>query len=105
MKARVVVLGDEPLVTGMRLAGMEHCYLAKEEDYEEKLSNLLKEKDVAVIITNQSFFSNISWRAKRLVDSLAYPVVVPLPDIGMEGVEEEELKKLIKRALGFELSG
>ena len=47
--------------------------------------------------------NEIDWRLRKKIDSVAYPVVVPIPDISGQAVAGDEIRNLIKRALGFDL--
>ncbi len=105
MKAKIVVVGDEPLVSGLSLAGLEYCFVADSSNYESLLSTVLEDPEIGVLFTNESLYKSLSWRMKKRLEESAYPVVVPLPDIATESTEGEELRKLIKKALGFDLSG
>lgn len=103
MKAKILVLGDAPLVMGFRLAGLEYCDTATKENYQEKLEDALKHEEYGIIITNEKMLNNIDWRLKKKLDSIAYPVIVPMPDRTGKSTEGDEIRNLIKRALGFDL--
>ncbi len=40
---------------------------------------------------------------KKKLETMASPVIVPMPDSGGESTEGEQIRALIKRALGFDL--
>jgi vacuolar-type H+-ATPase subunit F/Vma7 len=103
MKAKIMVLGDAPLVMGFRLAGLEHYEMVDDESYQGKLEEYLKKEEFGIIITNERMLNSIDWRLKKKLDGIAYPVIVPMP--GQEGGSKEgdEIRQLIKRALGFDL--
>jgi len=103
MKAKIMVLGDAPLVMGFRLAGLEFYEMVEEKDYEQKLEEYLKKEEFGIIITNERMLNSIDWRLKKKLDSIAYPVIVPMPDQSGVSVEGDEIRNLIKRALGFDL--
>jgi len=103
MKAKIVVLGDAPLVMGFKLAGLEHGEIATGEDYQQKLEGYLKKEEFGIIITNEMMLKSIDWRLKKKLDSVAYPVIVPIPSQKGDSVEGDEIRNLIKRALGFDL--
>ena len=105
MKAKILVLGDAPLVMGFRLAGLEHSIQVNDETFQPELEKAIKNPEYGIIITNEKMLSNIEWRLKKKIDSIAYPVIVPMPDQSGESTEGDEIRKLIKRALGFDLSG
>lgn len=103
MKAKIIVIGDAPLVMGFKLAGLEDTVQVTEQNYQEELEKALSEKKYGIIITNESMLNKIDWRLKKKLDSIAYPVVVPMPDRSGKSMEGDEIRNLIKRALGFDL--
>jgi vacuolar-type H+-ATPase subunit F/Vma7 len=103
MKSKIVVLGDAPLVMGFKLAGIENAINANEATFQNELEKALANEEYGIIITNEKLLENIDWRLKKKLDSIAYPVVVPLPDQSGGSKEGDEIRALIKRALGFDL--
>lgn len=104
MKSKILVIGDAPLVTGMRLAGLEHCRSAGESDFEKKLEQALTETEFGIIVVNEYLLNKIDWRLKKKLDSIAYPVIIPMPAYSGVSAEGDEIRQLIKRALGFDLA-
>ncbi|MBU0527384.1 V-type ATP synthase subunit F [Candidatus Micrarchaeota archaeon] len=103
MKSKIVVLGDAPLVMGFKLAGIENAINANPATFQNELEKALANEEYGIIITNEKLLENIDWRLKKKLDSIAYPVVVPLPDQSGGSKEGDEIRGLIKRALGFDL--
>ncbi len=103
MKAKIVVIGDAPLVMGFKLAGLENTVQVAQEGYQQELEKTIANKEYGIIITNEKMLNNIDWRLKKKLDSTAYPVIVPMPDFSGESLEGDEIRNLIKRALGFDL--
>lgn len=103
-KTNMIVLGDAPLVTGFRLAGLEHSLLIKDADFQKELESILDKKEFGVIIVNEKMLGKIDWRLKKKLDLIAFPVIVPIPDIHERSLEGDQIRNLIKRALGFDLS-
>jgi len=103
MKSKILVIGDGPLVTGFRLAGLEDTRQTEREGFQEELERALKMSEFGIIITNERFLTAIDWRLRKKLDSIAYPVVIPMPDYSGSSTEGDEIRKLIKRALGFDL--
>ena len=105
MKSKIIILGDSPLVTGFRLSGVSDFIVSEPSNFQNNLESLLENKDYGIIIVSQSMLGIIDWKLKKKLDSLAYPVIVPVAGaIGDPAGEAEELRYLIKRALGFDIS-
>jgi len=102
-KAKIMVLGDAALVHGFQLTGLEDCFLTNSEKFQKDLEDALLKTEFGVIVVNEAMLGTIDWRLKKKLDSLAYPVIVPMPDISGKSMEGDEIRNLIKRALGFDL--
>ena len=104
MKTKLFVLGDAPLVSGFRLAGLENLQLTTTDGYERDLESVLTRSEFGIIITNEYFLATVGWRMKKRLDGMAYPVIVPIPDYSGKSSEGEQIRELIKRALGFDFA-
>jgi len=103
-KAKILVLADAPLVQGFQLAGLENCIVVDDKNFEEELEKSIANQEYGIVVVNESMLNNIDWRLKKKLDTIAYPVLVPLPDKSGESTEGDEIRSLIKRALGFDLA-
>jgi len=103
MKAKILVLGDAPLVMGFRLAGLEDAEVVTPQDFPAELEKSFGRKEFGIIVTNEYMLAGLDWRLKKKIDSIAYPVIVPIPDYSGKSTEGDEIRNLIKRALGFDL--
>ena len=100
---KIIVLGDSRLVTGFRIAGVSEHYLAEGKQAEEKLAELLGSSDAGVIIISEEMMVNMDWKLKKTIETIAKPVVVPVPGPAGPVGEAESLRELVRRALGFDL--
>jgi len=104
VKAKMMVIGDASLVTGFRLAGLEDCVQTTKDDFQKELESVLERTEYGILIVNESMYNSIDWRLRKKLDSMAYPVVIPMPGVSGESTEGDEIRSLIKRALGFDLA-
>lgn len=104
VKAKILVVGDAPLVRGMKLAGLEHCRFATDSDFQQKLEQALTEEEFGIIVVNEYLLNKIDWRLRKKLDSIAYPVIIPMPAYSGVSQEGDEIRQLIKRALGFDIA-
>ena len=102
--SKILVLGDAALVMGFQLAGLENAITATELSFQKELEGVLAKPEFGIIITNENLLTKIDWKMKKKLDSIAYPVIIPMPDYSGQSKEGDEIKNLIKRALGFDLS-
>jgi len=103
LKAKMIVIGDAPLVMGFKLAGIDDTVQVSEKTVQAELEKALANKDIGIVVTNESMLGKIDWRLKKKLDNLAYPVIIPMPDYSGKSAEGDEIRNLIKRALGFDL--
>ncbi|MDD5172308.1 MAG: V-type ATP synthase subunit F [Candidatus ainarchaeum sp.] len=103
MKSKILVVGDAPLVMGFRLAGLENTVQVSEQTIQAELEKALANPEYGIIIANENLLNKIDWRLRRKLDSIAYPVIIPMPDYTGKSAEGDEIRQLIKRALGFDL--
>lgn len=107
MAEKMAIVGDMPLVTGFKLAGVSSIFpVEKGEEFEKKLTELMASGEYGIIVVNETFLSDLDWRLKKKISNLAHPVIIGVPGISGEAeVEEgESINVLIKRALGFDIS-
>jgi vacuolar-type H+-ATPase subunit F/Vma7 len=101
---RLAVIADAATCTGFRLAGVDHTFPLSGAEAEKKISELLSDSTFGIVIVTERMLENCDWRLKKRVEQTAKPVVVAIPDMAGPIEQEESLAKLIKRALGVDLS-
>ncbi len=103
METKILVLGNAPLVDGFRLSGIKDARFTPPEHFSKELEKSIDSKEFGIILVSDSYLQGVDWKLKKKIDSIAFPVVVGLPDAG--GKEQpDEIRALIKRALGFDLA-
>ncbi len=102
-KGKIAVLGESHFTMGFMFAGLQDAVTYKEGG-EQRLVELMDSKDYSVIFISEKLNSELDWRLKKKISNLAYPVIVALPDISGESAEGDNIRALIKRALGFDLA-
>jgi vacuolar-type H+-ATPase subunit F/Vma7 len=103
-KESIAVIADSATCTGFRLAGVDNTFALSGTDAEAKLSALLSDTSFGIIIVTERLVENCDWRLKKRIEATAKPVVVPIPDSQGPIEQAESLSKLIKRALGVDLT-
>jgi vacuolar-type H+-ATPase subunit F/Vma7 len=102
---KTVVIGEESLTLGFRLAGISEWYNASGREGAEKLMDLLKRQDIGIIIASSSLRRGMDWRIENAVESSSKPIVVFVPSrgAGEEEAGETSLRELIRRSIGINL--
>lgn len=105
MKSKLAVIGDTHLVEGFQLAGVEDVVSVAAPEFQPTLEKFLQNPEYGILVVNETMLLSIDWRLKKKLDSMAYPVIIPLPAPGERSEASDEIRQLIKRALGFDLGG
>jgi vacuolar-type H+-ATPase subunit F/Vma7 len=101
---KTVVIGEEDLTLGFRLAGVSEWYTMLGEDAAKKLGELLKREDVGIIIASSEIRKALDWRLENLVEASSKPIVVFVPGKHGGGEESEmSLQELTRRSIGINL--
>ncbi|MEK6958031.1 MAG: V-type ATP synthase subunit F [archaeon] len=103
-KSSIAVIADGPTCMGFRLAGIEKVYPVEEKQAEQKIEQLLENKEIGILIINEKSLEELGWLMKKKLDRLAKPVIITVP--GKEGAIEQKgdsLKAMVKKALGFDI--
>lgn len=103
VRAKMMVLGDASLVNGFRLTGIEDFLITSSEKFQDDLEAMMAKPEYGIIIVNEGMLTSVDWRMKKKLDTIAYPVIVPMPDASGKSSGGDEIRQLIKRALGFDL--
>jgi vacuolar-type H+-ATPase subunit F/Vma7 len=103
-KEKIAVIADSATCTGFRLSGVEATFALFGSEAEAKLSEMLSNEGLGIIIVPERLLENCDWRLKKRVEATAKPIVVAIPDSQGPIEQEESLGKLIKRALGVDLA-
>jgi vacuolar-type H+-ATPase subunit F/Vma7 len=96
------VIGDNKMVTGFRLVGVEGIEVNTVDQAREALSNTLIRSDVALIMLSQQFSPQMQAEIARIRSSRVTPLIVELP--GSVGPRTEtKLSDLITKNLGIKI--
>ncbi len=103
---KIVVLGENVLPLGMKLAGVKEGYaVSGNEEAERMLTELFERKDVGIIVITESISKGIRDRRVRYrMDNSIDPVVVSVPGYQDKVEVEETLRRLILRAMGIDIA-
>jgi vacuolar-type H+-ATPase subunit F/Vma7 len=102
---KTVVIGEDKVTLGFRLAGISEWYTAEGAEGARKLSELLGREDVGIIIASNSLRKAMDWKLQSRVEASSKPIVVFVPSKAgeEEGSEETSLQDLIRKSIGINL--
>ena len=107
----IAVIGDEDLVNGLRLAGINNYVMVteasdKEEQVRKALNGLMSKPEIGIIIIQEDFIASVSDIVTKLKQSKKLtPVIIEVPSkYGTEfGDVREYYKKYTREFIGFDI--
>jgi vacuolar-type H+-ATPase subunit F/Vma7 len=107
----IAIIGDEDLVSGLRLAGVSRYYVIKDshnigEDVTEALSSLIDQPDIGIVVIQEDYVKYVEdliaqvKQGKRIT-----PVIIELPSkYGTKYTDvAEHYKEYIRKFIGFDV--
>lgn len=107
----IAVIGDEDLVSGLRLAGISKYYMIKDdhsthEDIRNALSELTAKSEVGVVVILEDYAEHARDMLSRIrEEKRAFPVIIEVPS--KFGTKYKDIvgfyKAFIKDSIGFDI--
>jgi len=105
----IAVIGDEELVSGLRLAGVRHYQVIKDEDASEirkALTEFMAEPDIGIIVILEDYAKHIGDLVARAKEAkVSPPVIIEVPS--KYGTRYEDVgkyyKAYIRKFIGFDI--
>jgi len=107
----IAVIGDEDLVSGLRLAGVSRYYVIKEshnigKDVTKALSSLIDEPDIGIVAIQEGYVKYVEdLMAQVKQEKRMTPVIIELPSkYGTKYLDVAEYYKgYIRKSIGFDV--
>ena len=101
---RIYLLSDnDDTLMGMRMSGVEGVVLHEEEKIREKLGELLKEDDIAVIMMTSGVMNQIRETVYDLKLKCPRPLIIEIPDRHGNSQTKDSISQYVKDAIGVEM--
>ena len=95
---KIAAVGTNEFVVGFQLAGIKDTIELGNSPYNE-LKNLKSRKDIGIIIVDEKIMDSLEIHQRLDIDASVEPVFIPVS----AKVEQDSLKKLIKKSIGVDL--
>ncbi len=95
---KAAVLGSNEFVVGFRLAGIKDTIEAGNAPIKD-IQNLLDKKQYGIVIVEEEILDNLEKHDRQRVEDSVEPVFIPVST----KVEQDSLKRLIKKSVGVDL--
>lgn len=98
---RCFVIGDNDMIIGFRLVGIEGIEVTTVEEAKQALNKVYKQKDVGIILISQEFSTKISQEITKLRATKMTPLIVEI--LGRGGAIATKMSDLISKTLGIKI--
>jgi len=98
---RIRCIGDELLVSALRLAGITGRAVENEQEAAEALGEYAGEE--SIILVGRSAYRWVRESVERLLTEHRHLCIVEIPDLEVGKLEVESERKLVERVLGVRL--
>lgn len=95
---KTAVLGSNEFIVGFQLAGIKDTIEVSDNPFQD-INNLKTKKEHGVIIIEENIMENLDKHQKLEVEDSVDPVFIPVST----KVEQDSLKRLIKKSIGVDL--
>lgn len=92
------VIGNEEFVLGFQLAGIRNTFKIGREPLKD-IKELQKKDNIGIVVIEEKVLEQLDPHDRYDIEDSISPVFVPLSEI----VEQEMLRKLIKKSIGVDL--
>lgn len=99
---KIAIVGDQELVTGYRLLGIDSTFVVTGEEAVKVMQRLFYSNEFGFMVVSQSVRDLLSPAFRTKVEGSMKPLVMFMPSLG-EGVKEESIADLARRILGVDI--
>ena len=96
----VVVLGSNEFVVGFKLAGIRETIEVSREPLKD-IEELRKRDDIGIVVIDEKIMEALEQHQREEIEDSVDPVFIPVST----KVEQDSLRRLIKKSIGVDLWG
>jgi vacuolar-type H+-ATPase subunit F/Vma7 len=74
------ITNNQDLAIEMGLAGVPSIYMKDEKEINSKVNELLKDKDLGILMVSESLFNSSLLPFKNIMETMKIPLVVTIPE-------------------------
>ena len=103
---KIAYVGNNLLSVGFKIAGITESYVASDSaQAESRMKELTTRSDIGIIIITSSVRKLIKdRRLGEAISSSLLPLVMEIPELNEQVLEEDTLRNLIMRAIGIDIT-
>ena len=95
---KLAVVGGSEFIVGFQLAGIRNI-IEVTGNYFNELKNLKNKKEIGIIVVDEKIMESLEPHQRKEIEASVEPVFIPVST----KVEQDSLKRLIKKSIGVDL--
>ncbi|MAG91365.1 hypothetical protein CMO83_01685 [Candidatus Woesearchaeota archaeon] len=95
---KIVAAGTSEFIVGFQLAGIRDTIELGDNPFTE-IKNLKTQKDIGIVVIDEKIIDNLESHQRLEIEDSVDPVFIPVST----KVEQDSLKRLIKKSVGVDL--
>jgi len=95
---KIAAIGSNEFVVGFQLAGIRDVMEISDKPYDD-LKNLRSQKEMGIVIIEDKVIEALEQHQRTEIEASLDPVFIPLST----KIEQDSLKRLIKKSIGVDL--
>ena len=95
---KIAVVGGSEFIVGFQLAGIKDT-IEVAGNYFNELGNMKNRKDIGIVVVEEEIMESIEPYQRLDIEASVEPVFIPVST----RVEQDSLKRLIKKSIGIDL--
>ena len=95
---KIAVVGSNEFIVGFQLAGIRDIFEVT-SNYFNELKNLKSKKELGVVVVDEKLMESLEPHQRIEIEASVEPVFIPVST----KVEQDSLKRLIKKSIGVDL--
>ena len=95
---KIAVVGGNEFVVGFQLAGIKDIVEISNNPFND-LKNLKQRKEIGIVVVDENIMEKLEMHQRLEIEASVDPAFIPIST----KVEQDSLKKLIKKSIGVDL--
>ena len=95
---KIAVVGGSEFIVGFQLAGIKDV-VEVNDNYFNELKNLKNRKEIGIVVVDEKIMEKLELHQRFDIESSFEPVFIPVSI----NIEQDSLKKIIKKSIGVDL--
>jgi V/A-type H+-transporting ATPase subunit F len=94
------VIGDQEMVLGFQLAGLEGKVVNTAEEAQQALDDIFKREDIGIILISERIASEIRVKVNQYLYKTTFPLILEIPDRHGPIENRPSIREMVRSAVG-----